>query len=457
MAVNEKIKLDLHEQTAMELISICCKEPGRIDNISQHLEAFPATFRGTAAFLTGLSESERSDIPYSASKQNTAIYMQIAEAMAYTPDYPRTLEYNIKKLNELNVSRFVDSTLTKELSESKGRIDGLNTMDKIISEFIETSNKLGAKFKGEQTLLEQWPEIRKRLEQNSKENHSQYMLINYPSINEVTKGFRPGNYIGLAGLYKNGKTTLALNWIIDLAKQGINTAIFTKEMVTSEMQDKAIANLINIPSDNLRNPALMTGEQITRFNIAEHKEAKTLKSIFISEGNFTELAIKSKIKSYAERKGVKVIMIDYIGLIDTARKFESNYSKLDYISSFFKQMAIELNVIIIMMAQLNRDGFTNQNTGNKIPSFANLAGSLALARDVDYGFITIHPLSAGIKSIPGESEKNGAIYFDKNDFLLKLDISRHTQQNVLIRLRLDEYGRMIERPKDIYSPSTEIF
>ncbi|NUN10157.1 MAG: hypothetical protein HUU54_13375 [Ignavibacteriaceae bacterium] len=448
MKVNRKIKTDLHEQTALGILSVCCKEPNKIDLIAPHIDAFPEAYKGLVSFLTGLNDQEKNDILFRAAKLDAKTYQLFTEAFAYLPDKTLDIEgYEIPKLYEISHSLLAEEIFSNLLSESQNSIDGLSILEDGISKLTEIKDKLATKFKGEKSLLDQYDQIRQRYEHNSKENFYQYFLTDYPGVNKVTGGFRPGNYLGIAGLYKSGKTTLALNWIIDFAMQGISGAIFTKEMTTSEMQDKIISIITGIPSGTLRNPVNLTGEQITKFNVAEHKCNDILRNIFISEGDFTEVSIKSKIKAYSQRKNVKIFMIDYLGLIDSARKFDSTYSKLDYISSFFKQTAIDLNVVIIMTAQLNREGFTNAKTGNKIPSFGNLAGSLALARDVDYGFITINPIATGLESIPSAPGSKEKINFDKNDFVLKMDISRHTEGNQYISLRLNEFGQMSEYSK----------
>jgi len=103
---------------------------------------------------------------------------------------------------------------------------------------------------------------------------------------------------------------------------------------------------------------------------------------------------------------------------------------MSYYSGFLKQLAKELNITIIVLAQLNRKG-------RQEPSTENLAESIALARDCDFLFITFNPLEMGIKK-----DKN--INYEESHFLVKLDTTRHTRFKRQFLLYMNDDGNFVE-------------
>ena len=63
----------------------------------------------------------------------------------------------------------------------------------------------------------------------------------FPSFNTATGGLQEGNMVGIAGAFKNGKTTFGLNILLDYADQNIPSAILSLEMTKAEIEDKILA------------------------------------------------------------------------------------------------------------------------------------------------------------------------------------------------------------------------
>jgi len=103
---------------------------------------------------------------------------------------------------------------------------------------------------------------------------------------------------------------------------------------------------------------------------------------------------------------------------------------MSYYSGFLKQMAKELDIVIIVLAQLNRQG-------RKEPSTEYLAESIALARDCDFLFIIYNPVEIGIY-------KDQSIDYNESHFLVKLDTTRHTRFKKQFLLCMNDDSNFIE-------------
>jgi replicative DNA helicase len=103
---------------------------------------------------------------------------------------------------------------------------------------------------------------------------------------------------------------------------------------------------------------------------------------------------------------------------------------MSYHSGFLKQMAKELDIVIIVLAQLNRQG-------RKEPSTEYLAESIALARDCDFLFIIYNPLEIGIY-------RDQDIEYNESHFLVKLDTTRHTRFKKQFLLTMNDDSNFVE-------------
>ena len=190
--------------------------------------------------------------------------------------------------------------------------------------------------------------------------------------------------------------------------------------------------LSNIPYEKLRLPKkLLETERQTLLKLYnESIVEKNQFPLYISDKRMTELEIRNKAKYWKDRHGIKIIAVDYIGYVKSKKKFETRERELTYYSEFMKGLAKELELTVIALAQLNRNG--KQNPGTE-----NLAESIALARDCDFLFTIFNPVEIGMKS-------NNGFNFQEDHFIIKLDTSRHTKNKGSFILSLSDSGNFIE-------------
>ena len=152
--------------------------------------------------------------------------------------------------------------------------------------------------------------------------------------------------------------------------------------------------------------------------------------LYTSDKLISEFELKNKARYWKERFGVKVICIDYLGYIRSNKKFDNREREMSYYSGFLKQTAKELDIIVIVLAQLNRQG-------RKEPSTEYLAESIALARDCDFLFIIYNPKEIGIT-------EDQDIKYNESHFIVKLDTTRHTRFKKQFLLYMNNDGNFIE-------------
>jgi len=334
----------------------------------------------------------------------------------------------LERFFDISFSLKVDSFLKESLKENSDKINGLDTLTELQDKINLTLRTLDS-FKEDKPFNEKLEDIFSEIESElHSKNITSFTVTNIPSFNSSTGGIRPSNLIGIGGSFKSGKTTLALNLMVDFVKQNIPCGIFSLELSETELNRKILSMLSGVPYEKLREPKKLLGDEKEKLNKFRNK-VKSL-PLFSSDKPMSEAEIMQKAKYWKEKFNVKIIAVDYIGYIRSRKRFETREREMTYYSEFLKALAKELNICVIALAQLNR-------TGKLKPSTENLAESIGLARDCDFLFITYNPKELGIKSNNGYS-------FAESDFIIKLDTTRHTKFKKQFQVRLKDDGNFIE-------------
>ena len=204
----------------------------------------------------------------------------------------------------------------------------------------------------------------------------------FPRLNVLTHGFHPGEFIVLAARPGIGKTALALNLAYNATtKANCPVAYFSLEMPASMLFKRLVSADANVEFDNL-----ITGynlNQNKRLNLQQSCERMATKKIYVDDTSgikLLDLAAKCRKLKYKE-PDLGLIVVDYIGLVTTNSKTknESRQLEVQMISQTLKKLALELEVPIIGVAQLNRNV---ENRGGE-PQLSDLRESGSIEQDAD--------------------------------------------------------------------------
>jgi replicative DNA helicase len=325
----------------------------------------------------------------------------------------------------LQAEKFLTEKL-KSARENTCGLDLLIDLQNDISGLLKTSLNLTE----EKSFSRRIHEILERKDNEINSPQAGYFnTMDFPSFNNAIGGLRPSNFVVIAGSFKGGKSTFALNLMLSYAKKDIPCGIFSLELSEEEMDDKILSMLSCVPYELVRNPKKLTSGDKECLNGLILKPVDI--PVYITDKRLTETEIFNKAKYWKERFGVKIICIDYLGYIRSKKKFDSRERELTYYSEQLKGMAKELGIAVIALAQLNRQGRIS-------PIIDNLAESIGAARDADFIFTIYSPREAKI-----ERDGNGYAYKD-NDFVVSLQASRHTKSKGNFILSLKDTGNFVE-------------
>lgn len=272
-----------------------------------------------------------------------------------------TLNYKQRLLGKISSEIANAVSSNAEYQEKVQRIDELLTKSNI------ESNDSGPVFVDE-ALPDYYNVLERRID--GVENG---LKTGFDGMDRHLGGLRDSDLIILAARPSMGKTTLALNITENIAANN-RVLFFSLEMDKTQIIDKIISSVGTVHLNDIRNglgdgtvPKAVKAIQQVRSNLLIDDTAGLQMS-----------AIRTRARRTARKHDVKLIVVDYLQLIND--KAESETVKIGNISRSLKEMAKELKVPVIALSQLNR-GLENRE--DKIPKMADLRQSGQIEQDAD--------------------------------------------------------------------------
>jgi replicative DNA helicase len=301
-------------------------------------------------------------------------------------------------------------TKTKNAQEKAKRGDDVfEIIHRLNEDIYQIENNIT--IERDRELYEELPALIKKVEDKYFERIPAGLnSTSFPSLNRATGGIMPEDFIVIYGKEKSAKTTVMKRLALDFAFQGIPIAIFTLEMSFESSAYKALSMEGNIEYLKLRNPKGqgMRPDEFEDFIQRTKKFSKT--KIFIEDKTFDFNRIVGKMRILKRRHNIGLFVIDYLGLIEMARKFEARRLEIKYYSRILKNLCKELNTPIIAVSQAN----DNEKTAESIDPL----------RDCDFALRCSKPIEDGTNA-QLQTVNNENYNFTEDDFLVTIERSRH--------------------------------
>jgi replicative DNA helicase len=211
----------------------------------------------------------------------------------------------------------------------------------------------------------------------------------FTELDKITSGWQNSDLVIIAARPAMGKTAFVLSMAKNIAVDfQIPVAIFSLEMSNVQLVNRLIMNVCEIEGSKIRNGRLTTAE----WNKLEDK-INVLRNapIYVDDTpglSVTELRSKARKLVTDKDKGVKLIIIDYLQLMNAnGHNFGSREQEVSIISRTLKGLAKELDIPIIALSQLSRAvekrDSSNSNVDGKKPLLSDLRESGAIEQDAD--------------------------------------------------------------------------
>ena len=304
---------------------------------------------GGAAYIAGLTDTV-------ATAANINFYIDIILNCASRRDL-------IKLATELRAAAFDDSKPANMLlEEAEKKIFDL-------TENTETSKM----YNMQQVVNETIDIISRRTQKNGE-------LPGIPSgiarLDSMTGGFQNSELIIIGARPSIGKTAFALSMMQTIAvEKKIPCGFFSLEMSYQSIGQRIFSQVSKIPSGKIRKGML------TISDLQKIQDAAGIcynSPLYICDTpNMGLLDLRASARRMVANHGVRIIFIDYIGLITLDNPSQNTWENVSEISKSLKALARELDVPIVALCQVARDAEGQE------PNLAQLRGSGSIEQDAD--------------------------------------------------------------------------
>lgn len=290
------------------------------------------------------------------------------------------IQYYAKIVEEKSILRRLIRVATNIATEGYSREDEvdelLNDAEKQILEIAQRKN-VGSFQSIKDVLVKVYDNIE---ELHNRQGDITGVPSGFIDLDRMTAGFQQNDLIIVAARPSVGKTAFALNIAQNVAtKTDENVAIFSLEMGAEQLVMRMLCAEGNIDAQRLRT-GKMNEEDWKKLTMAIGSLSGA--GIYIDDTPGIRVnQIRSKCRRLKQEKGLGMVVIDYLQLIQgSSRTNESRQQEVSEISRSLKALARELNVPIIALSQLSRGVESRQD---KRPMMSDIRESGSIEQDAD--------------------------------------------------------------------------
>ena len=316
------------------------------------------------------------DIDYLKELQTVPVSALAADSYANLVK-DQSIDRNLKK---------VLREIIKITDEPKGKTSDqiLNEAEAKIFELSENRTKNDSLKKIEEYVK---PTLDKLEELSKKQGELIGISSGFKAVDGITQGLQKEDLIVIAGRPSMGKTSLAMNIAENVAKNEDGCVlVFSLEMSSESLTSRMLASMSGISQQSFRS-ANLTDRQWEK-TIQQAKKLESMNIHIDDVPNISPMDIRAKArrlsKQYRNDGGVKLVVVDYIQLMQMPGRTENRTNELSDISRSLKYLAKEVNAPVIVLSQLSR---AVEQRPNKNPIMADLRDSGAIEQDADLIFM----------------------------------------------------------------------
>ena len=198
-------------------------------------------------------------------------------------------------------------------------------------------------------------------------------------LNKKLGGFHKSDLILIAARPGMGKTAFALNLVANAAiRSKASVAVFSLEMSKEQLVQRLLSSQSNVALDSISKGKIADDEW------KKLTDAMTILSssgIFIDDTPGIKVSeIRSKCRKLKMEKGLDMIMIDYLQLMEADGRADNRQQEVSKISRSLKILAKEMNCPVVALSQLSRN---TESGKDHTPKLSDLRDSGAIEQDAD--------------------------------------------------------------------------
>lgn len=225
-------------------------------------------------------------------------------------------------------------------------------------------------------------------------------------IDDRILGFLPSEFIVLAARPRQGKSAMASQWAVAMAKAGAGVLFVSLEMSPQSLMERILSSESSVDlheygrwrSDADTESMRLMGNELAkaRLNLtfAGHAKGSTP----------SELAVM--VKRLKRTRGLKCVFVDYLQLMSSGKRAANLRETITAISRQLKLLAIAEDVVVVALSQLNREV---EGRTDHVPRLSDLRESGSIEQDADLVMLLNRPELYG-----GDADGKANLYIAKS-------------------------------------------
>ena len=233
------------------------------------------------------------------------------------------------------------------------------------------------------------------------------LATGFTDLDKMTDGLHGGEMIVIAARPSMGKTSLAMNVAEHVALElKLPVAVFSLEMSAASLILRMMCSLARVNLRTIRE-GFMSETDFPKLTSAAGRLSAA--KLFIDDtAGLSILQLRARARRMVQQHGIKLFVIDYLQLLNSTaqRAKENRQQEIADISSGIKALAKELNVPIIVLAQLNRE---IEKDKNRKPRMSDLRESGSIEQDADLVGLLYKPDAGEEEETAGAADENAGL------------------------------------------------
>ena len=199
--------------------------------------------------------------------------------------------------------------------------------------------------------------VSERMDKNQREKEIIY--TSYEQFNKRSGGLEKGNLVILSAASGVGKSAFSINIVRDVAYICGKVVLYLNSEMTDKQQARRYAALLSKVSHKAIRSGEVSEEQYNKIlKVAADFSGKQIHTITIPDMQLVHVI--SEIKRMKTKCNIDLAVVDYIGRMDISKIFGnknvSEWQIMEQTARELKNLALELDIVIIMVAQLSSNG-----------------------------------------------------------------------------------------------------
>lgn len=237
-------------------------------------------------------------------------------------------------------------------------------------------------------------------------------------LDKITSGFHRGELTIIGARPAVGKSALGMHIALATAAQGYRVGVVSREMTDVQYGARILGSRAEIEPGKMRTGQLDPYDWTQLSEAMQHYSDMNVSFMF-SARDIEDL--RMEVQKKIDGEGLDMLVIDYLQLLQTRRKFEKDYLRVGYISKAIKDMTTDFNIPIIALAQVGR------SSARTMPNLSELRGSGDIEQDADNVIFMHRPEDASDDSIlSGDGSMIAALEAENKQYIV-LEIAKQRQ------------------------------